>query len=71
MHLFPFHTTLDAENNKKADASFASLAIYAKEQEEIFRKEVKNKTIKEINGAHYYVFISNPAETEKFPGLLK
>lgn len=64
--LFPFYGTLDAENKKRADSSFASFVSFAKEQEEIFKKAVKNKTIKEINGAHHYVFISNPVETEKF-----
>ena len=64
--VFPLYGTLDAENKKKADTSFASFVRFAKEQEEIFKKAVKNKTIQEINGAHHYVFISNPVETEKF-----
>ena len=63
--LFPFYTTLDDENKKRADTSFASFVSFAKEQEEIFKKAVKNNTIKEINGANHNVFISNPVETEK------
>jgi pimeloyl-ACP methyl ester carboxylesterase len=63
--LFPFYETLDAENKKKADTAFASFIRFASEQEEKFKKEVKMQTVKEINGAHHHVYISNPAETEK------
>jgi non-heme chloroperoxidase len=64
--LFPFYKTLDAENKKRADTTFASSVSFTKEQEALFKKAVKIKTVKEIDGAHHYVFISNPAETEKF-----
>ena len=63
--LFPFYASLDPENKKRADTSFAFFANYAQEQRETFKKEVKNGTVKEIKGAHHYVFISNPVETEK------
>lgn len=63
--LFPFYETLDAENKKAADTSFASFINFTREQEEIFKKALKNNTVKEIRGAHHVVFISNPKETEK------
>ncbi|CAA9500978.1 MAG: hypothetical protein AVDCRST_MAG96-1969 [uncultured Segetibacter sp.] len=62
--LFPFYASLDADNKKRADISFRFYTNYAEEQRETFRKEVKNGAVKEIKGAHHYVFISNADETE-------
>ena len=65
MQLFPFYSTLDAENKKRADTSFKLFSNIAKEQRALFKKEVKNGTEKELKDATHYVFISNPDETEK------
>ena len=61
---FAFYDLLDAGNKKKADTCFTIENNITKEQIELFKKEVKNGIVKEIKGAHHYVFISNPVETE-------
>lgn len=63
--IFPFYASLDVENKKRADTFFTLENKWAKEQIETFKKEVKKGTVKEIEGANHYVFISNPEETEK------
>lgn len=60
----PFYDSLDAGNKKKADTCYTIFSNITKEQIALFEKEVKNGIVKEIKGAHHYVFISNPVETE-------
>lgn len=60
----PFYDFLDTENKKKADSCIAIHNKYSKQQIEVFKKEVKRGIVKEIKGAHHYVFISNPVLTE-------
>lgn len=60
----PFYDLLDDINKKKADTCFTIFNNISKEQIALFKKEVKNGIVKEIKGAHHYVFISNPVETE-------
>jgi len=63
--IMPFYDSLDSLNKKKADTCVTMFNKISKEQIALFKKEVKNGTVKEIDGAHHYVFISHPAETEK------
>jgi hypothetical protein len=63
---FPFYYSLDAENKKRADTSFVSFVNFTNKQIELFKKTVKMHTVREIDGAHHYVFISNPDETVRF-----
>ena len=61
---FPFYDSLDASNKKKADTCFTKFNNFTKEQIDVFKKEVRKGIVKEIKGAHHYVFISHPVETE-------
>ena len=63
--IFPFYDSLDVKNKLKADNCLTIFNNYTEEQIALFKKEVKNGIVKEIKGAHHYVFISNPNETEK------
>lgn len=62
--IMPFYDSLDAENKKKADTCFTIFKNWGTEQIALFRKEVKKGVVKEIKGAHHYVFLSHPVETE-------
>jgi non-heme chloroperoxidase len=64
--MYAYYTTLDAENKKRAETSFAIWDKYAKGQREAFQNKVLKGTVKGITGANHYVFISHPVETEKF-----
>lgn len=61
----PTYASLDDDNKKKADTLFTILNNWRIEQIEVFKNEVNKGIVKEIEGAHHYVFISNEAETEK------
>lgn len=64
--IFPFYPSLDADGKKKAEVSFGIYQKYAKEQRDLFAKEVQKGVVKGVDGANHYVFISHPVETEKF-----
>lgn len=61
----PFYDLLDEINKKKVDTGYVLFKKMAREQISLFKNEVKNGAVKEIQGAHHYVFISNADETEK------
>lgn len=59
-----FYDRLDSTNCKKADIFFTLLKSNTQIQENRFRKEVPQGTLKVIKGANHYVFLSHPNETE-------
>ncbi len=64
--MFRSYNSLDSLNRKRADTCFILSKNWVNQQIDLFKKEVKNGVVKEINNANHYIFISHPAETENF-----
>ena len=62
--MFGFYSSLDSVNKKRADTIFGLNQSSVKKSVELFKKEVKNGIVKEIDYANHYIFISHPVETE-------
>jgi non-heme chloroperoxidase len=63
--VIPSYAELDVVNKKSANEYFIQLQKYSNKEQASFKKQMRQGTIKFINGANHYIFISNPVETEK------
>jgi non-heme chloroperoxidase len=63
--VIPSYDELNTVNKKGADEYFILLEKYSNEEQGRFKNQMRYGTIKVINDANHYVFISNPVETEK------
>jgi len=61
----PSYAELDAANQKNADQFFRLLQKYAITEQIRFKNELRNGIVKTVDHTNHYLFISNPAETEK------
>ena len=63
--VIPSYTEVNAMNKKRANEFFNLLNRYSNTEQSRFKNEVRNGTVKTIDHANHYIFISNPIETEK------
>ena len=59
---YPFWNTLDPTSRARAQKSFGVISRTFAEQEERYRREVRDIRIREIPGARHYVFLTHPGE---------
>jgi len=70
--VIPTYAELDTINKKRANEFFTLFQKYSNTEQTQFKNEVRNGTVKTIDHANHYIFISNRAETEKIVrGFLK
>jgi non-heme chloroperoxidase len=60
--MYPFWSSLDPATRARAKKSFEVISRTFAEQEERYRREVKDVRIRQIPGARHYVFLTHPGE---------
>jgi hypothetical protein len=60
--MYPFWNSLDPTTRARAQKSFEVISRTFAEQEERYRREVKEIRIRGIPGARHYVFLTHPGE---------
>jgi pimeloyl-ACP methyl ester carboxylesterase len=63
--LFPFYTSLDSVDRKKAQLFYQEFKEWVSKQVDRFQREVVDRQAITMHGAHHYIFISHAAEVEK------